>query len=307
MSYSTSIKLKPVAPYNFELNASIFTSGDPHISGYDNGKFWQVININDILSLIIVKSSGTVDEPELSIILKCDIKLTDEDLKLAENIIIAMFNLDFDLKEFYEFMKNDKVMSKLIQQLRGLDSRITPTVFESLVSSIIEQQISLRASQSIERHMIKDYGDELHLDGEVYYTFPTPQTLSTLTKEKLRESGLSLRKSEYIIDISKLIVNGELDLDHLKEYNDVNKIIDELSQLRGVGEWTANLTVLRSMHRHRAFPADDLGLRRSISHFYCNDKKITADDAWKIADKWGKWRGLAGYYLIAGEMRGIEI
>ena len=207
MSYSTSIKLKPVAPYNFELNASIFTSGDPHISGYDNGKFWQVINLNDILSLIIVKSSGTVDEPELSITLKSNRKLTDIDLRLVENIITAMFNLDFDLKEFYEFMKNDIVMSKLIQQLRGLDSRITPTIFESLVSSIIEQQISLRASQSIERHMIKDYGDELHLDGEVYYAFPTPQTLSTLTKEKLRESGLSLRKSEYIIDISKLIVD----------------------------------------------------------------------------------------------------
>ena len=204
-------------------------------------------------------------------------------------------------------MKNDRVMSKLIQQLRGLDSRTTPTVFESLVSSIIEQQISLRASQSIERHMIKNYGDKLHLDGEVYYAFPTPQTLSKLKKEKLRESGLSLRKSEYIIDISKLIVDGKLDLDHLKEYNDVTKIIDELSQLRGVGEWTAHLTVLRSMHRHRAFPADDLGLRRSISHFYCNDKKITADDARKIAGEWGKWRGLAGFYLIAGEIRGIKI
>ena len=58
--------------------------------------------------------------------------------------------------------------------------------------------------------MIKDYGDELHLDGEVYYAFPTPQRLSKLTKEKLRESGLSLRKAEYIIDISKLIVDGRI-------------------------------------------------------------------------------------------------
>jgi DNA-3-methyladenine glycosylase II len=234
MSYSTHIKLKPVAPYNFELNARIFTGGHPQISGYDNGKFWQVINANDILNLIIVKSSGTVDEPELSITLKSDKKITDEDLKLDENIIISMFNLDFDLKEFYEYMKNNGVISKLIRQLRGLDSRTNPTVFESLISSIIEQQISLRASQSIERHMIKDCGNKLHLDGEVYYAFPTPQTLSKLTKEKLRESGLSLRKSKYIINISKLIVDRKLDLDHLKEYNDVIKIIDELSQLRGV-------------------------------------------------------------------------
>lgn len=273
MSFSTQIKLKPVAPYNFELNAGIFTGGDPQISGYKNGKFWQVISVNNILILIIVKSAGTVDGPELLITLKSDQKITDENLKLAENIIISMFNLNFDLKEFYEYMENDAVMSKLIQKLRGLNSRTTPTVFESLVSSIIEQQISLRASQSIERHMIKDYGGVLHINDEVYYAFPTPQRLSKLTKEKLRESGLSLRKSEYIIDISKLIVEGKLDLDHLKEYKDVNKIIDELSQLRGVGEWTAHLTALRSMHRHRAFPADDLGLRNPYLTFIAVIKK----------------------------------
>ena len=106
--------------------------------------------------------------------------------------------------------------------------------------------------------MIKDYGNELHIDDNVYYAFPIPLKLSKLTKEKLSESGLSLRKSEYIIDISKLIVEGKLDLEHLKEYKDVNKIIDEFSQLRGVGEWTAHLTALRSMHRHRAFPADEI-------------------------------------------------
>ena len=72
----------------------------------------------------------------------------------------------------------------------------------------------------------------------------------------------------------------------MKEYIDVNKIIDELSQLRGVGEWTTHITVFRSMHRHRTFPADD---------------------ARKIAGKWGKWGGLAGFYLIAGEIRGIII
>jgi len=61
------------------------------------------------------------------------------------------------------------------------------------------------------------------------------------------------------------------------------------------------------MHLHRAFPADDLGLRRSVSHFYCDDKKISADDARKIAGSWGKWRGLAGFYVITGFLRDIKI
>lgn len=307
MLYSVNTILKPIAPYNFELNAQTFTVGDPQISRYDEGKFWQVIRVNKKLILTIIESTGTVDEPELLITLKSDEKITNKNLKSAENIIISIFNLNFDLKEFYEYMKNDPVMLKLIKKLKGLNSRTTQTVFESLASSIIEQQISFKAAQSIEMHMIKDHGDKLHLDDEVYYGFPTPQTLSKLTKEKLRESGLSIRKSEYIIDISKLIVDKKLDLEQLKEYKDVNKIIDELGQLRGVGEWTAHLTVLRSMHRHRAFPSGDLGLKRSISHFYYNGNTITSDEAREFAGKLGKCQGLAGFYLITAEIMGIQI
>lgn len=307
MSYSAQIKLKPVPPYNFALNARTFTGGDPQISGFENGKFWHVIRANNKLFLVFIESRGSVDEPELSVTLNSDKKITDADIEIAKGIIISIFNLNFDLQDFYQFMKTDPVMSKLTEKLKGLNSRTTTTVFEALASSIIEQQISLRASQSIERQMIRDYGDELHLDDQVYYAFPTPKTLSTLTREKLRESGLSLRKAEYIIDIAKLIVAGKLDLENCKKYDDVNKISEELSKLRGVGEWTAHLTALRSMHRHRAFPADDIGLRRSISHFYCNDERISADDARKIAGKWGKWRGLAGFYLIVGVFRDIKI
>lgn len=311
MVFTSHVKLNPVAPYNFDLSARAFTDSDPEISRFEDGKFWQVIRVNGKLILVLIESSGTVEEPEFSITLKSDQRITEEDIISGKNIIKSIFNLDFDLNEFYKYMKSDRVMSKLTEKLRGLKSRTTTTVFEALASSIIEQQISLIASQSIERQMIKNQGDKLHFDGQVYYTFPTPETLSKLSKEQLRESGLSLRKAEYIIDISKLITSGKLDLESCRDINDVNKITEKLSQLRGVGEWTAHLTVLRGMHRNQAFPADDLGLRRSISHFYCNDEKISAEDARKIADRWGKWRGLAGFYQIVKENlmreRGDEI
>ncbi len=74
-----------------------------------------------------------------------------------------MFNLDFNLKKFYEYIKTDLVMSKITKKFRGLNNLTTATVFEGLASSIIEQQISFKAAQSIERHMIRDHGEELHL------------------------------------------------------------------------------------------------------------------------------------------------
>jgi DNA-3-methyladenine glycosylase II len=299
MSYSTHLKLKPLAPYDLKLNVRMFIGNDPRINGFEKNKFWQVIRVNHKPILVIIESTGSVDEPGLSVTLKSNTKITDNDKISAENTIVYMFNLDFDLKEFYEYIKNDPVISKITKEFRGLNNPTTATVFEALASSIIEQQISFKAAQSIERQMIRDHGEELHLDGKVYYAFPTPESLSKLTKEKLRESGLSLRKADYIINISKLIVEATLDLDSFKKYADMNAIIEELSQLRGVGEWTAHLTVLRSMHhRHQAFPADDLGLRKAISQYYCDDKKISADNARQIANKWGKWKGLAAYYIL---------
>ena len=209
-------------PINSDEHACISLCVEVHRGQCENEKRGeppprQVIKTNNQLILMLIESTGTVAEPELSVTLRSDKEISEEDVKSAENIIISMFNLNFDLKEFYEFMKSDPVMSKLTKELRGLNRRTASNVFEALASSIIEQQISLIASQSIERRMIKDHGEKLRLDDQVYYAFPTPETLSKLTREQLRESGLSLRKAEYIIDISKLIVAGKLDLDALQE------------------------------------------------------------------------------------------
>jgi DNA-3-methyladenine glycosylase II len=62
--------------------------------------------------------------------------------------------------------------------------------------------------------------------------------------------------------------------------------------------WTAELTAIRGLNRLDVFPADDLGLRRWVAHYYCNERTITSAQARGIAEQWGKWRGLAGYYLV---------
>jgi DNA-3-methyladenine glycosylase II len=72
--------------------------------------------------------------------------------------------------------------------------------------------------------------------------------------------------------------------------------------MRGVGVWTAELTLLRGLRRFDALPADDIGLRRVISHFYRDDAKLSATEAREIASSWGEWKGLAGFYLIMAEI-----
>ena len=300
------LKINPKSPFNFELSAKIFSNGDPQIQRYEKGSYWQLIWLNNKLVLITVRSLGSVDKPELSVSIKPDNELNKKDSELARKILTSIFNLDFDLKYFYNDMFEDRIMSKLTLKLCGLNSPTTPTFFEAIVSSIIEQQISLKAARSIETKMIKEFGNMLQLDDETYYSFPTPETISNLEKEDLRGSGLSFRKAEYVIGLSKKIEENKLNLNELKNKN-TSEIVNELLKIRGIGVWTAALAVIRGLHRFVALPADDIGLRRVVSHYYNNDKPVSADELRRIAKGWGKWSGLVAFYLVVADIMSIEI
>jgi DNA-3-methyladenine glycosylase II len=197
-------------------------------------------------------------------------------------------------------------MARLTRKLYGLKSPTTQFAFEALVDSIIEQQISLKVANTFERRIIKKWGDALNLGDEVFYAYPTPKSLASATQQELRTVGLSERKAEYIRNVASMIAEEKLNLETLKTSKSANDIIEELDRIKGVGVWTAELTMLRGMRRLEALPADDLGLRRTISHYYCGGKSITSTEARKIAENWGKWKGLAAYYLIVAEMTGVS-
>lgn len=297
---------KPVPPFSFDLSAGIFSEGDERIERYENGTYWQVIRPNGKLVLASLRFTETVDEPKIYVTLTPDQDLTANDIRMAAKIVVALFNMNLDLLPFYESVKGDRVMNKITHLLRGLRNPSTATVFEALVDSIVEQQISLKVAWSLERRLIETFGDELTLGEKTYYAFPEPEKLAEASIGELRDCGLSTRKSEYIRDLSKLVLKG-LDLEKFKEYNDQGKIIDELKRIRGIGVWTAELAMVRGMSKLDAMPADDLGLRRCISHYYCADRKITGDQARRVAEAWMGWRGLASFYLIMAERIGIEI
>jgi len=294
------------APFNFDLSAQIFSNGDPQIRRYEQGKFWQVIRVDGKLALVCVKPEGNAQNPKLAVELRTDCSLTEENKKRARKIVTCLFNLDFDLTEFYADAKNDKTMAYLTRKLRGLKSPTTQLAFEALIDSIVEQQISLKVANAFERRIIKKWGDALSLDDEVYYAYPTPKSLASASQQELRAVGLSERKAEYVRNAASLISEGKLSFESLEQWENADEIIAELDKIKGVGVWTAELTMLRGMRRLEALPADDLGLRRTISHYYCGGRQITSTEARRIAENWGKWKGLAAYYLIVAEIIGLE-
>jgi DNA-3-methyladenine glycosylase II len=307
MISTEKVTVAALPPYRFDLSSEIFANGDKQIRNYENGLFWQVIRVNGKLILVTVEAAGTVDTPEVSAELKSDSAITAEDKKKAEAALKALFSLDLDLKPFYETVKDDQVMAAVTHKLWGLKSLTTPTVFEALVDAIVEQQISIKVANTIETRITKKFGDTLDVEGNVYYVHPTPQHLAAVSTEELRQCGLSFRKAEYIKGAAALIAEGKLDLENFRNYERSEQIIKELDEIRGIGVWTAEFTMLRGMQRLEALPADDLGLRRVISRYYCDGKPIKSAEARRIAENWGDWKGLAAYYLVVADMKDIKL
>ncbi len=306
MIHTKKLTIAALPPFRFDLSSKIFAHGDRQIRNYDDGLFWQLIHVNGKLILVTVKAAGTVEKPEVSAELKSDRNIKEEDIEKTKKIVNTIFSLDLNLNFFYEAVKQDRIMAGLTHLLWGLKNPTTPTVFEALVNSIVEQQISMKVATIIENKIIKKFGDILDLEGSIYYVYPTPQRLASISIKELRQCGLSFRKCEYIKGASRLIADGKLDLEKFRSYSSLEQVIKELDEIRGVGVWTAEMTMLRGMQRLEAFPADDLGLRRDISRYYRNGKVISSAEARRIAKNWGSWKGLASYYIIIASMLDID-
>lgn len=307
MTFTAELEIEALPPYDFETSCEIFGNGDKQIRNYENGKFWQVLAVNDKLILATVISQGNVNKPRVTVELKSESEITEKDTKEVKNLLNLIFSLDLDLTPFYSTVNKDKIMAQLTRKLRGLKTPTTPSVFEALADSIIEQQISLTVANSLRNKLIKKFGHTLHLEEGLYYAYPSPQQLASVNIAGFRECGLSMRKGEYIKGVSALIAEKKLNLEKLKIYENSEHIATELDKIRGVGVWTAEFTMLRGMQRLEVIPADDLGLRRVVSRYYCQGRATSSSEVRHIAKNWSKWKGLAAYYLVVADMKNIEI
>lgn len=305
MTFIEKLSIEPMVPFDLSLSSIVFADGDRTVRGFNEDCFSQVINVGSKLVLVKLSQNGQVSKPHLTLDLYSDNLLSIEQKQKAQQIISYIFSLDLPLYDFYSHVKTDSVMTQITQKLCGFKFPTTPTVFEALVDAIVEQQISIKVARKIEERLAVKFGETLSINGENYYAFPTPRIMIEAGVDVIRQVGLSQRKADYIFNAAQMIVENKLDLEEMKKNNDSEQIISELDEINGIGVWTAELTMLRGMQKFDILPADDFGIRRVISNYYNKNIMIKAAEARKIGEAWGEWKGLAAFYLIVAEAKGI--
>jgi DNA-3-methyladenine glycosylase II len=184
-----------------------------------------------------------------------------------------------------ELMKNDRIMRKLIPKFGSgfLMTRGDP--FVTLARSIVGQQISVSAAQAVWDRVVLASKKKVN-----------PINILALTVEELRAAGLSGRKVEYIQDLAEHFISGRLHANQWQEMDD-ESVIKELSEIRGIGRWTAEMFLIFNLTRPNILPLDDIGLIKAISLSYFSGEPVSRHEAREVAANWAPWRTVATWYL----------
>lgn len=214
----------------------------------------------------------------------------------AEKIWRHMLSVDRPLQPFYDQMKKDPVMSGITERLQGMHLLLDSGPFESMILSIIGQQVNMTFAENLKRSLVELSGETIEIEGQSHYTFPAPEAIARLDYDDLRARKFSQRKAEYVIDFARGVAEGTIDLDALDNMTN-DEAIESLVKLRGIGRWTAECVLLFGLGRPDLLPAADIGLRNAIQHFWGLDHQPTEAEVREFAEPWQGYESYATYYL----------
>ena len=185
-----------------------------------------------------------------------------------------------------QLKKNDPALARMINRLGPYEFQLDRDHYESLVGSIIFQQLAGAAARAILNRFKQIYNGKI----------PRPRQYLDTEERHLRASGLSPQKIRYIRDLSQRIENGVLDLKRLSELKS-DEVVEELDEVKGIGRWTAEMFLIFVLGRTDVLPVDDLGLRKATQKIYRLRKLPTKEKFEQLSKNWHPYCSIATLYL----------
>jgi 3-methyladenine DNA glycosylase/8-oxoguanine DNA glycosylase len=255
-------------PYDFALSTERFRAFGPDLANlWHEGTLRRVVGRREVR---IEAADGGVDVEPL-----------DAETRPA---VRKLLGAEFELEPFHAWAGRQPVLGELAARMPGFRPPLAADPFESLVTSITAQQVSLFAAFAIRNRLIERLG----VRAGHAYAFPTRGAVAAVDEAELVALGFSRRKAEYVVGLAR----SELDLVGLATLPD-DEVRAALTAQRGLGPWTAEWFLARHLARPRAWPAGDLGLRKAASVFY-------GLDVHELGRRLDPFQNLSAHYLLTG-------
>ena len=265
---------------------------------WDNGRVRKLLHLGNRPVLFeLEEATHPTASPQKGIRVRVlNATLENEERALLEQYVRAWFDLDTDLKPFYEKVSKDKLLGDLIKRYHGYRIIGQPDLFESLVWAVLGQQINLAFAYTLKQRFVERFGTSLEFEGSHYYSFPLPEVVAQLTDAELLPLQFSRQKSEYTATIGRAFASQTINQERLATMS-LAEAKDTLMQIKGVGNWTANYALMKTFRYKDAFPAEDVGIHNAIRIIKNSKKKPTVDEVRRLFKKYKGWEAYATLYL----------
>lgn len=191
----------------------------------------------------------------------------------------------------------DKKLARIIDKIGFIKREINPNLFLAIMQNIISQQISSKAAHTIWMRFINTYADK---NGKI-----TPKIISNANIDELAKLGISTRKANFIKEFAESINKNKFDLEKIKNLSD-DKAIKELSSLKGIGVWTAEMLLLFSLQRKDIFSYDDLAILKGLKILY-GHKEINKDRFLRYKKRFSPYGSIASFYIWEISNKNLKI
>ncbi len=261
----------------------------------------HVVEEERVYKLLMIEGRQTIievqenEEGMIQVDFVMDPPNTESAYRKVAKYIVEWFDLETDLRPFYEMAEKDPFLDGLTKSFHGLRVIGVPDLFEALCWSIIGQQVNLPFAYTVKRKFVEAYGKSVEWNGHTFWLFPEPHDIISLKVEDLKQLQFTGRKAEYILGLAEMMANGSLTKESLSE--DRQYAEQKLLSIRGIGPWSAHYVMMRCLRDHSAFPIGDAGLQNALKKLLGREKKPSPEEIRNLFSRWGNWEAYAVFYL----------
>ena len=294
----TTLELRPVPPFRLDLTVwAIRRRPDNTIDRWDGQTYRRVLATDGLPPFeVAVSQTGTAEAPHLNVALSTSAD-SDEAQAHATRALQYLLGINLSLEEFYRLADGDERLRSLAGRFRGFKPPRFPSHFETLVNAISCQQLSLNVGIRLLCLLAARYGPAVSGDEGTFHAFPRPRDVAQADVDELRQMGFSYSKARYITGLAQAIVSGQLDLRELEDLED-EAALTRLTQLKGVGRWTAEYFLLRGLGRTHVFPADDAGARNNLQQWLGLRAPMSYEKIQRTLEPWQGFGGMVFFHLL---------
>ncbi|WP_342387440.1 DNA-3-methyladenine glycosylase family protein [Salinicoccus bachuensis] len=279
-------------PFNYGLAYDFMAQQDDCLYRAQSGAIRKAAVFDGSRVLFEVSEGPESDSVEVAILMNEGVPES-----AVEDYVTEWLDLEYDLEAFYRFAHHDSRLRHVVETLHGYRMTCTVDMMEALLWSVLGQQINMRFAFTLKRRLVEHFDHHIEFEGEQYWLMPEPAEILALDTESMRNMQISYRKAEYIHRCAEGIEAETLSKTHLERMDDYETALAHLTSVKGIGPWSANSVLMRTLKFRNAVPIGDAGLRNAIR--MTDDLEEKPDRAYiqAVTDQWNGYGAYATLYM----------